>query len=287
MSPVAGVDVEFHIISFAQLRRSRPSMFFYDLIAGHHRLRGGDQPFGNCDQHRHARNLPLAEATRLLMNRGTGLLLSREKLNHTVLRAEDADFVARNVAKAELALGDAVLTALGQYHWSCLERRRRLPVLSLPGGMPWFDELCHHHAVGVEFKLHPQKSVAPVEVLRRDLEEVADLMLRVWLWLEATRLGQRFSSAREYVAATVNKCPETSPWRNRLLNAWIFGPGSFVSRKSHRHPRERILNALAILLWDRDDPGNYLARALRGPFNRPATRAELLEGYRRIWEHVR
>mgnify|MGYP006142135189 CR=1 FL=1 len=40
---------------------------------------------------------------------GTGLLFARERLDRPHFTAADADFVGRNLAKARLALGDAVL----------------------------------------------------------------------------------------------------------------------------------------------------------------------------------
>ena len=115
---VAGVEVEFKIVSRAKLRRRPASMFYYDLATGHRRLLGEKKLLAGCDHQRDARNIPLSEATRLLMNRCSGLLFARERIEHEPFAAEDADFVGRNLAKAQMAIGDAVLAALGQYHWS-------------------------------------------------------------------------------------------------------------------------------------------------------------------------
>ncbi|PYL00604.1 MAG: hypothetical protein DME19_04505, partial [Verrucomicrobia bacterium] len=79
-----------------------------------------------------AERIPLCEATRLLMNRCSGLLFARERLECAEFSPVDADFVERNLAKAQLAFGDAVLTAFGRYHWSCLERHKRLKSLKMP-----------------------------------------------------------------------------------------------------------------------------------------------------------
>ncbi len=288
MMPAALVDVEFHIISLAQLRRSRPSMFYYDLVVGHHRLSGEANIFHDCDHHRDPRHLPLAEATRLLMNRGTGLLLAREKLAHEVLSAEDGDFVARNISKAQLALGDAVLTAFGQYHWSCRERHQRLAALPPAKDLPWIDEVRHHHAVGVEFKLHPRRSIAAADILRTRHQRMVELMLPVWLWLESKRLGKKFHSANEYNTSTEDKCPETSPAHNRMINASIFGPAVFFSATSERHPRERILTALSILLWDTGESENRLEKLLCNGSGQSLTEVvNPMKYYRKIWERVR
>jgi hypothetical protein len=275
LSPGAQVEIEFKIVSLAELRRSPPSMFYYDLVMGHRRLVGDKQVLAGCNHLRDARRLPLSEATRLLMNRCTGLLFAREKLRAPQFIDADADFVARNIAKAELALGDAVLTTFGQYHWSCLERRKRLANLHVVEHLPWLGQLRRHHLAGVEFKLHPRRSTEPADVLWHRFRSVSRLALQVWLWLEGRRLHRPFRSARQYAADRANKFPETKPWRNRLLNVKVFGPRAFFGRHSRRHPREQVLNALCKSLW-RTDGNNHLAWLP----------AEELEQYRALWKQV-
>ena len=107
----ASVEVEFKLTSLAKLRQSPPSMFYYDLVMGHRLLFGGEELLAGCEAHQDATQIPLAEATRLLMNRGAGLLFAKTKLQNASLTPEDADFIGRNQAKAQLALGDAVLAA--------------------------------------------------------------------------------------------------------------------------------------------------------------------------------
>jgi len=289
LGPGAGLDIEFQIISLAQLRHSKPSMFYYDLVAGHRQLAGPERLLETCSRHSDSRCLPLAEATRLLLNRGTGLVLARQRLSRNPLRADDADFIGRNIAKAQLALGDAVLTVFGRYHWSCLERHRRLLALLQGAAQPWFQELRDHHAAGLEFKLHPRQSLPDAEALSSDYQRVADFTLPIWLWVESRRLGKEFRSAREYVASPVDKWPETSAWRNRLLNARVHGPAALFFRRSNRHPRERVLNALTMLLWDGEKLENRLPAALRSgsPTPDPRWACDLVARYRTLWEQVR
>ena len=290
ITKAAGVEVEFHIISSAELRRSRPSMFYYDLVVGHQQLYGDETVLRGCNHHRDPKRLPPAEATRLLMNRGTGLLLAREKLSHDILSIEDRDFIARNVAKAQLALGDAVLTVCDRYHWSCCERNRRLAKLDhAVNEQSWFNLICDHHESGVEFKLHPYRNDASAAELRSQHESAVQLMLQVWLWTEGQRLQIDFPSARQYARSTVDKCPETNPWRNRLLNSRIFGPAILMSPSSRRHPRERIFNALSILLWDQEHSAELLFTLLRADSNASSTGQppDSLDAYQKIWERVR
>jgi len=249
LAPEAGVEVELKIISSRKLRRSPASMFYYDLVTAHRPLLSDEQLLVSCEHHRTAQNIPLSEAMRLLMNRCSGLLFAREKLEHTVFTPADADFVCRNLAKAQLAFGDAVLTVYGQYHWSCLRRHER--VRQLPGtSFPWLDKLRQHHAAGVKFKLHPHRTTLTQAALMAQYKSVAAFALKTWLWLENRRLGFHFTSVHDYAFSLLNKCPDTNPWRNRLVNAKAFGLSAFFSERGCRHPRERIVNALTVLLWE-------------------------------------
>src|SRR5438270_3732098 len=96
LSREANVEIEFKIVSRAALRKAPVSMFYYDLASGHRWVLGDESLLAGTDHHRHARDIPAAEATRLLMNRCTGLLFAGEKLGRDRLNEEDADFVCRN-----------------------------------------------------------------------------------------------------------------------------------------------------------------------------------------------
>lgn len=272
ISPKAGIEVEFKVLTFAKLRRSPVSMFYYDLVVGHRWIAGHEDLLRGCDHHRDPTRIPLHEATRLLMNRCTGLLYAAEKLARPRFTEADADFVGRNLAKACLAFGDVYLTALGQYHWSCLERHRRLTALANlpstppsdstapakrpngatvrdPGPLPLAD-LVRLHAAGVEFKLHPVHSTLPRETLALEHAHIAEFGHRLWLWLEHHRLGHPFPSASDYARSRLDKCPETSALRNRLINFRCFRLKTPLCSKGARYPRERLLHSLPLLLWE-------------------------------------
>lgn len=250
LSPEVGAEVEFKIISLQKLESSPITMHFYDLVAGHRRLWGGKDLLRRCRQHRAPNALPLSEATRLLMNRSSGLLFSSSLLEQKDFGAADADFVGRNQAKAQLAFGDVVLTVHGLYHASCRERNRRLRALSPKEQLPWLENVRRYHEQGVDFKLHPHKTNATRDELRERQHELVRMALQLWLWLEARRLRQQFSSAIEYARCPINKCPETTFARNALVNATTFGAPALLREKAFRYPRERLFNALSLLLWE-------------------------------------
>jgi hypothetical protein len=136
-------------------------MFSYDLVMGHRWLLGDDRLLARCGHHRDAERIPLVEATRLLMNRCSGLLFAAERLERDEFTAADADFVRRNIAKAELALGDAILVTRREYHWSVRERHRRLASLAAHNAMPWLADVQQRHATGTASSCTPNAARIP------------------------------------------------------------------------------------------------------------------------------
>jgi hypothetical protein len=296
LTPLAGIEVEFKITSLAEFAARPVSMFSYDLVEGHRLIWGRPDAhlLADCAHHHCAENIPADEATRLLMNRGSGLLFARELLERgsDPLSPEETDFVRRNIAKAELACGDAVLATRGRYTWSCRERQRRLEAMR--GQLPpaWRDALLRRHAEGVEFKLHPVTGGLPRENLRARLAEASSLLCDCWLWVESRRLGKAFSSVRAYLEEPGDKGPGQPGLRNALLNLRADGGNwrAWKRRKWQRHPRQRIFHALAILLWEREalavDP------ELRARLNAELgvardEAAPRLSAYRALWARVR
>lgn len=289
LTQLAGVEVEFKITSIAELRAMPISMFSYDLFAGNRLLWGDPHRLDGCGHHLMVEQLPLSEATRLLMNRGTGLLLAQEKLSAEELAPGDADFVRRNIAKAALACGDAVLVASGRYHWSCRERHRRLECLAGIEPTAWHEDLLSHHVDGVNFKLRPHATTLSRGALTVLHADVTDLVRHCWLWIEQKRLGVEFPSARAYARSPVDKCPGSPRMRNLLLNLRVGGFRPHGQPAPWRHPRQRIYHALALLLWDRSavkDPAT-LAQLQRELCTSGRTFPELVRAYQAVWTRVR
>lgn len=284
----AGVHVEVTPISRAKLRLSPPSMFYYDLIARHRRVLGPPKLLAECQHHLNAAAIPASEATRLLMNRCSGLLFAFERLTRNPLSPDDLDFIGRNLAKLQLALGDVVLTLAGQYHWSCRTRHARLRQLQPPPDLPCFDLIVDEHVSGVAFKLHPKRSSEEAGPLLERARELAHLALAVWLFLETRRLNSTFRSAAEYALSPANKCPETKAWRNALAQIDAFGPRAIVRAVACRNPRERLLIALPLLLWERHrlkEPS--LLRAVQGALHTSASNfKDLVRAYREAWSRL-
>jgi hypothetical protein len=285
LSPAAGLEVEFKVLTLNKLRSAAPSMFYYDLMASHRWLIGDDSLLAGCGQHCDARNIPLSEVTRLLMNRCSGLLFSLERLRREQFGAEAADFVGRNLAKVQLALGDALLAGSGQYHWSCRERHQRLLSLKTFVNEQWRQAFGRHHDQGVAFKLHPVRSTAGREALAQQHAELSALAGQLWLWLENLRLGTAFTTPREYALSTTDKCPETPALRNLLVNARTLGLARTFQARGVRYPRQRLLHSLCLLLWEPQvlTNGPFLGAVQLELNTRAGTFAGLVQAYEQLW----
>jgi hypothetical protein len=278
----AGIEVEFKLLSLQKLERSPVSMFYYDLISGHRLLHGDDSWLVRCAHHRSAHRIPLHEATRLLFNRCSGLLYSQEKLRRSDFTEDDADFVGRNLAKARLALGDVILAMRREYHWSCRERHKRLRKIEAEGGLQNFNSVLPLHGQGVEFKLHPTQSARSVEEFRAELDFIKDIAAQLWIILEETRLGKPFGNVERYSLDPSSKCPETRPFKNRLINARRFGIKALTDKS---YPRERLLRSLPLLLWVPEDIQqpktlSFLQEQLR---TSASSYPELVRAYAALW----
>ncbi|MEY4941471.1 MAG: hypothetical protein RIQ93_3206, partial [Verrucomicrobiota bacterium] len=75
---------------------------------------------------------------------------------------------------------------------------------------------------------------------------------------------------------------------NALVNAKTFGLRASLTHGLLRHPRDRVLRALALLLWE---PATVTTPALLARVHfelgtRAATFSELVRAYRQRWQHV-
>jgi Fe-S cluster biosynthesis and repair protein YggX len=277
MTEKLGIEVEFKILSLEKLTSSPTTMFYYDLVCGHRVTVGSPIVLDSCAHHADATRIPANEATRLMMNRCSGLLFAAERLAKRETSREDLDFIARNIAKAQLALGDVVLTSLGKYHWSCIQRHQQLASINEPA-LPMADLLAFHKD-GVAFKLRPSPGTSTREDLQALHQSVTKAAWAVWSWQEGKRLGISAAAPADY-AHGGNKCPETSHLKNALVRLRAFGAKGLLS---FRYPREGLLNSLSLLLWAPElVPANtaWLSNQLVAPVS---NRHEAIAAYERLW----
>jgi len=291
LSGRAGLHVEFKIESIDKLRHGPVSMFSYDLVSAPRVVCGNHGIFAGCEHHLDATRVPASEGTRLLLNRCTGLLLAREILEKEKLDQSKCDFIGRNLAKAKLAFGDALLTSQGRYHWSCRQRQARLVELCSPGesftglSKSFIDQLVVYHAQGVQFKLHPQRLNRTAADFLAEQERLCALAAELWLWLESRRLNRPFSSIGEYALTPRPEAPGSFALRNYALNARAFGLSALFDPLSRLYPRERLLSSLPVLLRQPDLADKPLLREhLRKQLRTEASDwSGFMNAYKQLW----
>lgn len=202
-----GVEVEAKCLSLSQLRDGLDSIMFFDLVLGHRVVLGPEDFLQPYRTQLSPQQIAPLEATRLLWNRGSGLLFARLDLAQGI----HLEQVHRNQNKLELALGDALLALRGRYQPTV--RARQIELERLAGVDP---ELQARYAQAVAFKLAP--SPAPgLEQLQRRQQELTELWRKIFLELESARLGQPLHSAERYIQLKSRLFPDSSVARNLLL----------------------------------------------------------------------
>ncbi len=193
------------------------------------------------------------EMTRRLLEHGLRLLENQQRL----LRGDpfDADANQRyfdNLFRAMLAAGDAKLAAAQQYHPSYPERLKRLHAL---------DQRHHAKFMGL-YELAYRQRFQPDYSAFAD-EHPDDWQTRgSWIWLdslrtlEERRLGRPIGDWHAYCRAGI---PKGQPLglggslRAMVITARRLGGAELLRQplRSIRHPRERVIGALPLLLAER------------------------------------
>ncbi len=246
---LTGIEVDFsRPLTVDDVRTWPLTLMWSDLLQGHRVLDGpADILTANAPDLRSDR-LPPVEATRLLLNRGAGLLWALRVVRGCEA-APDADFIRRNHYKCGLALGDAVLISYGRFATPYAGRGERLAKLlgELPQPFPF--DLSGLYEEALRFKFWPGEPASmPGEM---ELEEMATEWGQVLLYAEGRRAHREFRSAREYAEWPDVREPEQNTmarWprnfvRNRQLGCW-----------SLRYPRERLYRELPIGLSESKVP---------------------------------
>ena len=206
-----GIDVEGKCLPKSDLRQTKESMMFFDLVAGHKIVYGPKDFFSAYHEWADPQTIAAIEATRLLWNRGSGLLFSRLDLE----QRKNLCVVHRNQSKAKLALGDALLTLHGKYRSFARERQQLLSQLE-----DIDERVVKLHATGVAFKLNPT-ACPEVEELHRTQQELTELWLDCFLKVESSRLKHNFGLPKEYASYTSMARQVHRPYEEGRRLLWV------------------------------------------------------------------
>jgi hypothetical protein len=298
-----GVDVDFALLPVGRLKRAEFSLMNAEMRWGHRVVAGDaevlsvmpDMPF-------HA--LPPAEFTRLMLNRGTLLLMNQRQLLERRtssaglgagggLDRHEREIFFKYLMKAIRACGDTRLAAIGRYHPSYAEKLDRLEATradewpdepTRPNPMPRHDEFLPLYQLAHRHKFHPAyrefDDAAPADWLVKVVRIWADT-LRAF---EIRRLGHAVAGWQDYCRADLPKGQGGNLVRNLGVTARDFGAPELLRqpRRALRYPRERLIAALPLLLTQPDSLLDACAaRALTLPANTHWKRA--VERFLALW----
>ncbi len=242
---MTGVSVDFAPVkNIKKLCRERHTLMYQELLHSHRLVCGPDllAEIACPDAH----ELPVLEALRLLVNRGMGLLFAAQRLaaahkdddDRLIIDEDVIDFAVRNLHKAALGAGDALLIAQKRYDYNL---ERRLVIIKYDAhATSIFTGLAPFYQAARDFKVLPgTQRMNPLEKLPDYLE----------LWLNA---------ARNFVALTTDRSASVLE-TTRQMSECLYGHPAFVGRSP-------MVNALRWFVKTRT------ARPLRLLFKNPTVR---------------
>lgn len=239
-----GVEVDIsrpHTV--AAVTRWRPCLMWFDLLHGHRMLAGPADLLARHAPTAVGATVPPIEATRLLLNRGAGLLMAlRQLIGHDPI--SDPDFIRRNYYKCALALGDAVLIAHGRYHAGRDRCVQQLRWLAAHDSAVNVLDVETPYRTAVRFKRAPD--AFPQNTPGTDaLWTLVDAWRRVWLHAESVRTGTPWLQIDHYVRWCGLREPERHGLARRVL---YMGAHLLRGVPSTTHPREQLYRRLPLLL---------------------------------------
>ena len=263
-----GVDVDFALLREESLPRADYSLINAEMLWGHRVVAGDPQVLAAMPAMPFA-TLPPAEFTRLLLNRGSLLLMNQRRfISGEAIAGHDHEVFFKYLFKAVLACGDARLAGNRRYHPSYLAKLDRLSHT----GIAWAGqgELLDLYAQALEHKFHP--NYGRFEAEAADLASWQARVVRLWLdtlaWFEGVRSGRPVPDWEGFASPRLAKGQGRDAMAlpaNLARNLRDFGPSGLVRNAlwARRHPRDRLISALPLLLARPGTPASpALAAAL-------------------------
>lgn len=185
------------------------------------------------------------EASRLLINRGAGLLWAM-RIARECEPPEDDDFAKRNYWKAALALGDALLIAYERYATPYQGRDQRFRELARTFTDVAEFDLIDLYQEALHFKFSPHEVTTTF-----DLEMLGRQWVQVFLHIEERRFKRSWPHIEDYAAWTGLREPEEhvpSKWPRNLVKSLR------LRQPSWRYPAEFVYRWLPLALHDTRAP---------------------------------
>ena len=238
------IDIDTSAVAASSLRSSPSLVIWYDMRFGHKTIMG-DESFVPSLTHFDLPRIPPWDVRNLLVNRGTLLVINKLLIERAGLEEPLRRLIVKHAMKAIIGYGDALLFFRGDYHWSYLEKQRRMRARSdVP---PAFQEL---YDEAMEFRFEPDYA----RYLNRDpaewMDELCAQLAPIHLECESARLGAEGLEWGTYSTTAIRHAlfdDVGSPraWAKKAVNvarnAAPSAPGSALTRLGCRAIGQRGL----------------------------------------------
>jgi hypothetical protein len=245
-----GVEVDLAVLKEESLPGEEYSLMHAEMLWGH-KVVAGEMAILDAMPPMPFAGLGLAEFTRLMLNRGSLLLMNRDALARgNCSEPQQREQFMKYLFKAELACGDARLAAVGQYHPSYSAKWQRLQNLQWYG----HEGFMLQYEMALDAKFHPAYEQYDTANLAQCLQQVTDLWLETLACLESVRLGSDAGSWAAYASPAICKGQSAPGLRGLVRNVGVtvrdYGLRELLTnlRWSLRYPRERLISTLPGLL---------------------------------------
>jgi len=265
LTSALGLEVDFSPLKNRQELAGLPAtMMWYELKHGHRVIYGPENILDSVPDF-DGNQLPPDNAMQLMLNRGTGLLLARDRLREESITADDNDFITRNIYKAVMACGDAFLMLRQRFDSSYCRRRELLaefhndPLIAVSGLLPLYQE-------SIDYKLRPTPGRKPAELLalyHRALSIFHDFYSFTICSVYGLELNPSFD-LKFYDAMLEVAAPHgfKELVKNFLLNLYYVKPRRGPVALLWRYPRHRLYIALPQLLLVNHPPAPFAGTVL-------------------------
>ncbi len=253
-SEILEVDVEFSAAKTEKrLSGILPTLMFQELLQGHQQIYGERDLLGGLPRMQ-PWDLPPVEGFRLFLNRGAGVLFAAKRiLSPDGMDSEQRDYAVRNLHKAVLGCGDALLLTQRRYCWKSNDRLNELSTLDLP----FAEELMEAYAKAIAFKAQPRPD-RETDLLKR-CEQIRQLWRCCLLYAvnhDGKRPVRNITDFRRSILNSRDFCCD-SPSRNALR--WLLKTAQPLPlRQLTVLPLLRVLLELSEILFENPIGGNYI-----------------------------
>ncbi len=280
LTPKIGIDVDFGPIVFENTIPKIPfSLMWFELKYGHIVIYGNKKILQTLPEYK-GNNIPLVEALNLLLNRASGLVFAEKKIQSDKANSqEDIEFIIRNIMKARIAAGDAILMTNRTYDHSYV---RRMELLKKIKDKPIIlkNNFFEIYSEAMEYKLKPEHKKFVDAGLEKIFEETKNVYREIYLYTFSKYFGKSLNDFDEYLSALKNEKKAFSlkqSAKNFVLNFMFDKFKHPIPRVYFKYPRFRLFFSIPYLLFSKPFD-NELRKMLSAD-----TDEKIYENYVKLW----